>query len=104
MNRPFLVLDSSGPLVFDGLKAVCWIVHMKSNITSPTVINISPGQLYTFVFTQNATGGYTINWPNNCTNAAPIDPEPNSTSVQNFVGNTGGVLYANIPPTGAVTP
>jgi hypothetical protein len=102
MNRPYLHLESSGPLLFDGLKAVCWFVHMDSNITSPRITNISPGELYTFVFTQSATGGYVMNWPVNCINAAPIDPAPNSTTIQSFIGDTGAMLYANLPPTGSV--
>jgi hypothetical protein len=97
-NRPYQTLESSGPLLFDGLQAVCWFVHMKSDITSPRVINISPGQLYTFVFGQDGTGGHKMIWPFNCRNAAPIDPTPNSTTVQNFIGNTGGLLEANISP------
>lgn len=100
MNRPFLNLDSSGPLLFDCLQAVCWFVNMHSSITAPRVVHISPGELYTFVFTQDALGGHGMNWPVNCLNAAPIDPKPNSTTVQNFIGDTGGILYANIPPTG----
>lgn len=96
MTRPYLFLESSGPLVFDGLKAVCWFVLMKSNISTPRVTNISPGQLYTFVFTQDATGGHFINWPVNCNNASQIDPAPNSTTVQNFIGNAGGNLDVNI--------
>lgn len=100
MDRPFLNLDSSGPLLFDGLKAVCWFVHMGSDITAPRVTNIAPGELYTFVFVQDAIGGRIINWPANCINAAPIDPAPNATTIQNFIGNTGGTMFANIPPTG----
>ena len=98
MNRPFQNLESSGPLVFDGLAAVCWFVNMTSDVTSPRSINIAPGQLYTFVFTQNGTGGNRMNWPVNCRNAPPIDLTPLSTTVQNFVGSTGGVMYANLSP------
>jgi hypothetical protein len=100
MNRPFQNLESTGPLLFDGLVAVCWFVHMNSSITSPRVTNISPGQLYTFVFTQDATGGHRMVWPANCINANPINPTPNATTVQNFIGNLGGLLYSNVPSTG----
>jgi hypothetical protein len=102
MNRPYQNLISAGPLVFDGLQAVCWFVRMTSNITSPRVINISPGQMYTFVFTQDTHGNRLMIWPFNCINAAPIDPAPNTTTVQNFIGDRDGNLYANIPPTGIV--
>lgn len=98
MNRPFKNIESSSLLTFDGLQAVCFFVHMTSNITSPRIMNISPGELYTFVFTQDAVGGRFINWPANTFNAPPIDPAPNSITVQNFIGNTGGIVYANVPP------
>jgi hypothetical protein len=91
-HRPYHNVPSSGVVVFDGLQAVCWFVSMTSNITMPRVINTAPGQLYTFVFTQDAVGGHVMNWPSNCHNAASIDPAPGATTVQNFVGNTGGVL------------
>ena len=100
MSRPFETLNSGSLMVFDGLEAVCWLINMQSSVTSPRITNIAPGQLYTFIFAQNATGGHTMNWPANCQNAAPIDPAPNSTTVQNFVGSTGGILIADIPPTG----
>jgi hypothetical protein len=98
MNRPYLNIDSGGAILFDGLAAVCWFIHMRSNVTSARVTNIAPGELYTFVITQDATGGHVMNWPSNCINAAQIDPTPNSTTVQNFIGNTGAILFANIPP------
>ena len=103
MNRPFLNLESAGGLLFDGLQAVCWFIHMSSSVTAARVSNSSPGQLYTFVFTQDAKGGHVMNWPANCLNAAAIDPAPNSVTVQNFIGDTGNILRANIQPTG-VTP
>lgn len=102
MNRPFLNLVSTGTLVFDGLKAVCWFVQMNSNITAPRFINIAPGQLYTFVFTQNAIGGHIMRWPTNSLNAPPINPAPNSVTVQHFIADMGGTMLANIPPTGAL--
>lgn len=102
MSRPYQHLVSGGGILFDGLKAVCWFVNMNSDVTNARASNISPGQLYTFVFTQDARGGHVMNWPSNCVNAAAIDPAPNATSVQNFVGNINGAMHANVPPTGRV--
>lgn len=99
MERPYLILESTGPLLFDGLEAVCWLVRMTTNITAPRIINTAPGQVYTFVFTQNGVGGHKIQWPSNCANAAPLDPLPNSTTTVNLVCDLGGILYANILPT-----
>jgi hypothetical protein len=103
MTRPTQNITSGGAILFDGLKAVCWYIAMNSDITASRVTNIAPGQLYSFVFIQNAAGNHRMTWPLNCINAAAINPKPNSTTVQHFVGLTGGTLYANIPPTGSVT-
>jgi len=100
MSRPFQNLNSTGSMVFDGLAAVCWFIHMSTTVAHPRVINISPGQLYTFIFTQDGVGNHPMMWPDNCVNAAPIDPAPNSLTVQNFIADQGGFLIANVPPSG----
>lgn len=102
MNRPFLNVDSGSALLFDGLVAVCWFVNMRSTMNTVRITNISPGELYTFVFEQDAIGGHTIIWPNNCINAAPIKTQPHAITVQNFIGHTGTTLFANIPSAGGV--
>jgi hypothetical protein len=99
MDRTFKNLESSTLLTFDGLQAVAWFVNMTSNITSPRITNVSPGEFYTFVFSQDGKGHHFINWPSNAMNAAPIDPRPNSTTIQHFIGSTGDLLYANIATT-----
>jgi len=101
MTRPTQNIESGGAILFDGLQAVCWFIHMRSSITEPRIANIAPGQLYSFVFFQDANGNHVMHWPVNCVNAAPIDSAPNTTTVQHFVGLTGGRLYAHIAPTGA---
>jgi hypothetical protein len=101
MNRPYLTLNSTDPILFDGLAAVCWFINMHSDVTSPRIHNMSPGEMYTFVFTQDAVGGHAMNWPANCLNAASIDPAPNAITVQNLICDTGGMLYANVAPTGS---
>jgi hypothetical protein len=99
MNRPFLNFDSSEALLFDGLAAVCWFINMRSDVTNARVANISPGQLYTFVITQDDAGSHVFTWPAICINAMMVDPAPNAITVQNFVGQTGGTLLANLPGT-----
>jgi hypothetical protein len=99
MQRAYLFVESSGPLVFDGLKAVCWFINMSSSITSPRIINVTPGVLYSFVFTQNRVGGHTMNWPGSVINAAQIDPTPLSTTTMTFIADIDSDLYPNISPT-----
>jgi hypothetical protein len=101
MNRPIQTFDSRSPIAFDGNIAVVFIVYMLGSVQQTArVRNIAPGVLYTFIFIQDAEGGFTFDWPPQCTNGTAIDPAPNSTTVQNFIGYTGGLLKANIPGTG----
>jgi hypothetical protein len=103
MIRPVQTFDSRTPIVFDGNAAVVFIVYMLGSVEKPPrVRNITPGVLYTFVFVQDAEGGFTFAWPAQCTNGAAIDPAPNSITVQSMIGYTGGLLKGNIP--GAWTP
>lgn len=100
MNRPMKIVNSSsGIIVFDGLEAVVWKILMSSNVVASgvTVKNVSPGQLYTFIFVQDAVGGHIFAWPAQVDNGALVDPQPNTTTVQNYIGNTGGILQSNAP-------
>lgn len=98
MSRPYQIFDSSNLIVFDGNLAVCFIVNMTSDVDSARVKNIAPGCLYTFIFHQNGQGNR-FDWPGQCLNASPIDMTPGATTVQNFIGVTGGNLQANLPGT-----
>lgn len=99
MERPYKVIDTTGVAIIDGLEAVTWKILMRNSVSANDirVKNISPGQLYTFIFEQDAKGGHNFAWPEGVKNGMRIDPEPNSVSVQNYTGSTGGVLIANIP-------
>ena len=99
MSRPFELFDSESPIVFDGNKALCFIVSLHSSVTGARVKNIAPGARYTFIFHQDAAGQNTFAWPSQCVNGMLVDPAPNSTTVQNFIGTTGGNLLADIPGT-----
>jgi hypothetical protein len=85
--------------MLDGLAAVCWVINMQNDVLKPRVKNISPGQLYTVIIEQDAAGNHLFTWPPVCRNAARVNPAANSTTVQNFIGFTGGLLLANIPGT-----
>lgn len=99
MSRPIQTLDSSDPVIFDGNVAVCFIVLMNSYVNNAKVRNIAPGVLYTMIFQQDADGNHEFVWPGSCLNAAAIDTKPGAFTVQNFIGNTGGSLQANLPGT-----
>ena len=101
-QQPIKVVDTAtGLVLFDGLQAVMWMVLMKQSIAASgvRVKNMAPGQLYTFIFQQDAIGGFTFDWPGHIQNGGIIDPAPDAISVQNFIGNTSGILIANLPGT-----
>lgn len=95
--RQIARFDSTIPLVFDCSKAQFFIVLLRSSVTHARVKNITPGVLYTFEFIQQ--GGNSFAWPSACRNATTVDPTPNSTTVQNFIGNTNGYMDANVAGT-----
>jgi hypothetical protein len=97
MSRKFLALDSSSAMVFDGSLADTWSVQLVGSVLSARTRLISPGRLYTFIIIQGATTTHQFNFPITCRNAAPMTPEPGTMLIQNFIGDTGGWLYSNIP-------
>jgi hypothetical protein len=97
MNRPYKLFDTRKPLVFDGNQAVCFIMTLMNNVSGGRTKNIASGVLYTFVIYQNPEISYSFAWPDTCLNAIPVDQTPDSTTVQNFIGLTGGRLEA-VPP------
>lgn len=98
MQRPYMVIDTTGTVHFDGLQAVAWKVLMKRSVGSIRITNIAPGQLYTFMFVQNDAGGHTFTWPTpQVEGGSWINTDPDAISIQNFIGYTGGRLLAFIP-------
>lgn len=94
-----MLYGTASPPVFDGTLAECFIVLMTNDVENAKVKRIAPGVAYTFIFHQDGAGGYRFQWPNNCLNASPVDPTPGATTVQNFIGTTGGYLQANLAAT-----
>lgn len=78
---------------FNGAVNNCFKLTLTGNVTVPTFINGVPGQLYTFILKQDATGGRTWNWPAGVNGGGTIDPTPNSTNTQVFVWD-GAALQA----------
>lgn len=97
--RPTKTLGSQSNMVFDCNYALCFIVTMTNSVEAATMKYVIPGGLYTFIFKQDGNGGYSFAWPGNCINAAPVDMDPNATTVQNFIGTDAGTLEVNLPGT-----
>jgi hypothetical protein len=97
MIRPYKIFDSAQPMVFDGNVALCFIVKLHNSVASARVKNIAPGARYTFIIQQSPGGQNTFAWPTECVNAVMVDGTPNSYTVQDFIGSTGGLLFADLP-------
>lgn len=99
MKNNLIIMDTSGVLTFDGLEGVAWKVFMRHNVAQRGVriINVAPGQLYTFIFQQDGNGKHTMQWPSQAIGGAQVDLNPDATSVQNFIGDVGGRIRAVMP-------
>jgi len=94
-----LIVGAVDPLVFDGSQYPSFAILLPGNINNISVANMQPGNLYTFIIIQDGVGGWNFVWPANAYNAARIDHRPNATTVQTFVADENGDLYAIAPGT-----
>lgn len=85
--------------VLDGSKTNAWFLLLDGDITIPTIAGLSDGQIVTFVYLQDATGGHTVTFPTQLFEAAQPDPAANSCSAQAFIYTTaaGGFFRATGP-------
>ncbi len=72
--------------VFDASLAAfpAFRMTLTGNVTSSSVTNPTPGQIATFVLSQDGTGGRTFAWPANFKGASFVSPDAGSVSVQSF--------------------
>ncbi len=67
---------------------------LTGNVTSMTLTGVSPGQLITFIWTQDATGGRTVAYPATVKGSAVIYAAASSTTTQTFRADASGNLWA----------
>jgi hypothetical protein len=85
---------------FDGTQFNAWRMTLNGDVTSITLSNIFPGNLYTFIIQQDGTGSHAFNWTSgNLYNATLVNQDPNSLSIQTFVADENSWLYAIAPGT-----
>lgn len=80
---PLAVPFSATP-AFDGTSSDSFTMTLTGNVTASSVTNAVAGNTYTFVLTQDGTGGRTFAWPANFRGASTIAPEAGYVSVQQF--------------------
>lgn len=90
-------------MLLDGAQSETFVIDLNTSVDTLRVKNVSPGRLYVFVAMQSAVGNHRLNWGDRIRNGVSVDPDPNSITVQCFVGLTGGVLQA-VPPGTWITP
>jgi hypothetical protein len=97
--RTIRTLTGADNMILDGSLAQCWHIDLVANVSGMRIKNMTAGQLYTIIFEQDASGGHTFQWPNSCVNATDVGLAALSKTLQNFVGDTGGVLISHAPGT-----
>jgi hypothetical protein len=93
------ILPPLADMVFDGSTYTAFKLTLPGNISTVTIENMIPGNLYTFIIVQDATGNHLFPWPANVHNAPTVDPQANSTTIQTFVADENGELWAIGPST-----
>lgn len=94
-----LAVGAADNMNFPGDTFSSFVTVLPGDVTNPTISGMVPGNLYTFIIHQDATGGHRFFWPANVYNATAIDPEANSTTIQTFVADENGTLSAIAPGT-----
>jgi hypothetical protein len=84
----------SGTPVFDASQGSKFEIVLTGNVTSSTLINITPGQSLKFIVKQDATGGHAFVPPANLPMPA-IDQTASATNIQNFIVDSGSNVYAD---------
>lgn len=97
----------SNTAIFDCNKGTTFICTLTGDMLLPTVINVLPGELYTFFFIQDATGTRTFHKPTSGTVLVGLDTAPTSATtatagpgvkmIQTFVAQDVGTMYATAP-------
>jgi hypothetical protein len=98
VTNMLLIVPPSEP-EFDGSQYTAFKMTLDQDNTGAFLANIVPGNLYTFIIVQDAVGNHVFQWPTGpapmgTRNATPVSKEPNATTVQTFVADEFGMLYA----------
>lgn len=102
VSGALVTLNFSSTPQFNGILVrgdVAFDLTLTGNVSSSTAIGFYPGQLATFIITQDAVGGRTFVYPTNVFGAGAINLTPNKTTVQTFVARFNGNLYPIGPAT-----
>jgi hypothetical protein len=93
-----ITMPFSATPVFDAGRTSVFVMTLTANVTSSTLTNLRAGQSIRFILRQDGTGGRTFVWPTNVKGAMVISGALNTTSAQEFCGDSSmGNAYAVSP-------
>lgn len=89
---------------FDGSQYTAWKIVLTQDVPGAYLSGLVPGNLYTFIIVQDATGNHKFDWPHGpdpygLHNPTAVCMVPHSTTVQTFVCDEGFDLWAIGPGT-----
>ena len=94
-----LTILASNDMVFPGGEYTAFYTQLTGDVLLPTIQDMVPGNLYTFIIQQDATGNHQFVWPTNVFNGNTIYNLPSWLTFQTFVCTSTGTLYAIAPAT-----
>jgi hypothetical protein len=99
ISQLLIVVADGGAAEFPGNVYTAWQITLDHDVNGAYLIDIVPGNLYTFIIIQDAVGGHEFEFPTGpapmgTRNVAEVNPEPNSTTIQTFVADENGLLWA----------
>jgi len=96
-----LIIPAAASMNFPGDVYTAFKTTLPGDVFYPTISGMVPGNLYTFIIVQDGTGGHGFIWPANVHNATTPSLNASSTSIQTFVADENGDLWAIGPGTRA---
>ena len=101
ITNMLLIVPWSNTAVFDGSTYTTWFIELAGDTLAPSLQNLVPGNLYTFIIKQDDAGNHLYYWqspsptdPGHAYNGAAINMEPDSMTIQTFVCDAAYNLYA----------
>lgn len=93
VNQLLMIVFSQTP-DFPGDTFLTWGIQLTDDVTNSSTSNTLAGNLYTFIISQDSTGGHLFTWPPTVFNATPVNPNGSSITIQTFVclANNGPML------------
>jgi hypothetical protein len=89
-----LTVAATDLMTFDGTDYTTFKTTLHSDVLHATWANMIPGNLYTFIILEDGTGGWQFNWGATVHNGTMIAHTANAQTVQTFVADVDGQLYA----------